>query len=187
MQITITTNIDDDKLPQLAEFLKNITGPVPQFVEPGVKPSKKAKAKAEEPKPVAEEAPVTEQVTKYPPEPVGIVLKEDITLEHDGEQKIFKAGVNTVQEMQELVNAGWTVSEKTAKENAEEPKNDLKALAEAQPISKTDLRAVALKLSKAGKADELAKIFADFGAQNLSSIKEADYPAVMERLVSVNA
>ena len=176
MQITITTNIDDDKLPQLAEFLKNITGPVPQFVEPGVKPSKKAKAKAEEPKPVAEEAPVTEQATKYPPEPVGIVLKEDITLEHDGEQKIFKAGVNTVQEMQELVNAGWTVKEDKPEPVKEEPK-----------ISKTDLRAVALKLSKAGKADELAKIFADFGAQNLSSIKEADYPAVMERLVSVDA
>lgn len=66
-------------------------------------------------------------------------------------------------------------------EQVEEPKT------EAPKITKTDLRAVALKLSKNGKAEELAKIFEEFGASNLSSIKEADYPAVMERLVAVNA
>lgn len=58
---------------------------------------------------------------------------------------------------------------------------------EAQKITKTDLRAVALKLSKSGKADELEKIFGEFGAANLSSIKETDYPALMERLVAINA
>lgn len=187
MQITITTNIDDDKLPQLAEFLKGLSNPVPQFVEPGVKPTKKARpAKAEEPKETVTE-PVTEQTTKFPPESEEIKLKTDVLLKKGESLTILKAGTNTVSQMQELVNDGWTVSEKTAKENAEESKNDLKALADAQPISKTDLRAVALKLSKAGKAEELAKIFADFGAANLSSIKEADYPAVMERLVSANA
>lgn len=53
-------------------------------------------------------------------------------------------------------------------------------------VSKTDVRAIATALSKAGKREELAAIFAEFGGKKLSDIKEEDYPALMERLVAAN-
>lgn len=53
-------------------------------------------------------------------------------------------------------------------------------------ISKTEVRAAALKISKAGKADILRKIFADFGADNLKGIPEDKYAELMKRLVEVN-
>ena len=60
--------------------------------------------------------------------------------------------------------------------------------AEDKPITKTDIRAVALKLSKAGKQKELADIFAKFGCKKLSDFdsRTEDYPALMKELVSVN-
>lgn len=59
---------------------------------------------------------------------------------------------------------------------------------EEKPITKTDIRAVALKLSKAGKQKELADIFAKFGCKKLSDFDDRteDYPALMKELVSVN-
>ena len=59
---------------------------------------------------------------------------------------------------------------------------------EEKPITKTDIRAVALKLSKAGKQKELAEIFGKFGCKKLSDFDDRtdDYPALMEELVSVN-
>ena len=59
---------------------------------------------------------------------------------------------------------------------------------EDKPITKTDIRAVALKLSKAGKQRELADIFAKFGCKKLSDFdsRTEDYPALMKELVSVN-
>lgn len=59
---------------------------------------------------------------------------------------------------------------------------------EDKPITKTDIRAVALKLSKAGKQKELADIFAKFGCKKLSDFdsRTEDYPSLMKELVSVN-
>lgn len=59
---------------------------------------------------------------------------------------------------------------------------------EDKPITKTDIRTVALKLSKAGKQKELADIFAKFGCKKLSDFdsRTEDYPALMKELVSVN-
>lgn len=59
---------------------------------------------------------------------------------------------------------------------------------EDKPITKTGIRAVALKLSKAGKQKELADIFAKFGCKKLSDFdsRTEDYPALMKELVSVN-
>lgn len=54
------------------------------------------------------------------------------------------------------------------------------------PVSKTDVRAIATALSKAGKQDELKKIFAEFGGKKLSDIAEVDYPALMKKLVAAN-
>lgn len=73
-------------------------------------------------------------------------------------------------------------SEKPVEPTAETPKT------EDKPITKTDIRAVALKLSKAGKQKELADIFAKFSCKKLSDFdsRTEDYPALMKELVSVN-
>lgn len=57
-----------------------------------------------------------------------------------------------------------------------------------KPISKSDIRAVALKLSKAGKQDVLAEIFKKFGCKKLSDFDQRteDYPALMKELVNAN-
>ena len=71
----------------------------------------------------------------------------------------------------------------------EAPKTETPApVTEDKPITKTDIRAVALKLSKAGKQKELADIFAKFGCKKLSDFdsRTEDYPALMKELVSVN-
>ena len=87
-------------------------------------------------------------------------------------------------------------SEKPVEPVAEAPKTEAPAPAPAveapktedKPITKTDIRAVALKLSKAGKQKELADIFAKFGCKKLSDFdsRTEDYPALMKELVSVN-
>ena len=56
-------------------------------------------------------------------------------------------------------------------------------------IKKTDVKALALKLSKAGRQKELAEIFAKFGKENLSGFDETPelYPelfAELEKAVS---
>lgn len=51
-------------------------------------------------------------------------------------------------------------------------------------VNLTDVRAVALKLSKAGKQDVLKAAFAKFGGKKLSDIKSEDYGALMKELTS---
>ena len=58
-------------------------------------------------------------------------------------------------------------------------------LGDAEATTITEVRAVALKLSKSGKQALLQEIFAKFGAKNLSDISQADYPALMEELEAV--
>lgn len=80
-------------------------------------------------------------------------------------------------------------SEKPVEPANETPKTEAPApKTEDKPITKTDIRAVALKLSKAGKQKELADIFAKFGCKKLSDFdsRTEDYPALMKELVSVN-
>lgn len=78
-------------------------------------------------------------------------------------------------------------SEKPVEPTAEAPKTEAPKT-EDKPITKTDIRAVALRLSKAGKQKELADIFAKFGCKKLSDFdsRTEDYPALMKELVSVN-
>lgn len=70
-------------------------------------------------------------------------------------------------------------------ESAEKPTEDP---APAEKVTKTDIRAVALKLSKAGKQKELAAAFAKFGCKKLSDFdaRPDDYPALMKELVSID-
>ena len=57
--------------------------------------------------------------------------------------------------------------------------------AEEKTISKADVRALAVKLSKNDKA-ALKAIFKELGAANLSAVKEEDYPVFYEKLVTAN-
>ncbi len=52
--------------------------------------------------------------------------------------------------------------------------------------SLTDVRAVALRLSKAGKQAQLKEIFAKYGAAKLSDIAEEHYADLMADLEAVN-
>lgn len=53
---------------------------------------------------------------------------------------------------------------------------------EEKKISKTDVKAVCLQLSKEGKQEILKAAFAKFGAKKLTEVAESDYPALMEEL-----
>ena len=74
----------------------------------------------------------------------------------------------------------------TAKESAGGKPDASPSEPSPKKVSKTDVRAVATALSKAGKREALSAIFAEFGGKKLSDIKEEDYPALMERLVAAN-
>lgn len=63
-----------------------------------------------------------------------------------------------------------------AKEETPETKKSIPA------VSKTDVRAIALKLSKAGRQAEIKEIFGRFNAEKLSDIAESDYAALKEAL-----
>lgn len=54
------------------------------------------------------------------------------------------------------------------------------------PVTKADLRALGVKLTKAGKTNDLKRAFNTFGAAKLGEVKEKDYPAlkiVLEDLI----
>lgn len=71
---------------------------------------------------------------------------------------------------------------KTAAKKEEAPKAKEAAKEEA-PKTKNDIRYLALALTKDGKEDKIAEVFAEFGASRLSEIKEEDFQAVYEKLV----
>jgi hypothetical protein len=64
---------------------------------------------------------------------------------------------------------------------AEAPKEDSKPT-----YSMTDVRAEALKLSKAGQQTKLKEIFAKYGAEKLSDISEEHYADLMADLEAAN-
>jgi len=78
------------------------------------------------------------------------------------------------------------VEQKAEAPAAEAPKTEEKP--ETPAITQTDIRAAATKLSKAGKQEELAAIFAKFGGKKLSDFKERPevYPDLMRELVNAN-
>ena len=76
-----------------------------------------------------------------------------------------------------LKNGVAKKEEKKTEPPAEEATGD-----ETKPITLTDVRAVALKLSQSGKQATLQSIFAKFGAKKLSDIPQADYAALIKEL-----
>lgn len=52
-------------------------------------------------------------------------------------------------------------------------------------VTKEMIRAKGIEITKAGKQDQLAAVFKQFGAANLRSVKEEDYAAVYEMLEAI--
>lgn len=76
---------------------------------------------------------------------------------------------------------------------AAEPESPAPAIVEAEPepaaeepqekpVTKETLRALGVKLTKAGRTDDLKKAFSTFGAAKLGEVKDADYPALKKVL-----
>lgn len=83
--------------------------------------------------------------------------------------------------------AGKNKKGAAAKEAPKEPAEaETETENETPAISLTDVRAVALKLSKAGKQTQLKEIFAKYGAAKLSDIAEEHYADLMADLEAVN-
>lgn len=72
--------------------------------------------------------------------------------------------------------------EKKAPVPKEEPADE----SEESAISLSDVRAVALKLSKAGKQKQLKEIFAKYDAEKLSDIDAENYESLMADLEAAN-
>jgi hypothetical protein len=75
-----------------------------------------------------------------------------------------------------------------AKRKADKPTAPVKVeeATAAPSVDKTAVRAAALVLSKAGMQPTLKEIFAKYGADKLSDIAEADYPALLADLEQAN-
>ena len=81
------------------------------------------------------------------------------------------------------------VKKTTAKDKKEADKKEEKTEKPetAEPaVTLTDVRSIALKLSKAGKQKLLKEIFAKYGAEKLSEIAEEDYANLKNDLEEAN-
>ncbi len=125
-----------------------------------------------------------------------ITLTLDLTPETLEILKLL-TGASTEKAGVEIQDAGETGKDKSpakktarkdkkpaAKETPAEPEPD--ETEEAPEITLTDVRAVALKLSKAGKQKQLKEIFAKYGADKLSEIDAKDYGDLMADLEAAN-
>lgn len=101
----------------------------------------------------------------------------------------------TLKILEQLCNEPHTIVHEQPKpvENLSKPLENLTKSSDGMPAApveapaektytKTDVKAVCLQFSKAGRQDELRAAFAKFGAKKLTEIAESDYPALMEVL-----
>lgn len=122
-----------------------------------------------------------------------ITLTIDLTAENLEKLKVFCEETGAAPEKkpmgkQKPVGAAKAEPKKEPKA-ADAPVKE--APAKEEPAAKTitlqDVRAVALKFSKAGKSDVLKEIFAKFDATKLSEVPEDRYSELMEELEAANA
>lgn len=112
-----------------------------------------------------------------------IIIKMELTEKNLDKLKVFTSAEQG--ETERLVYAAVPEAPQAPADTSSTPDTSVEPEKE---ITKTDIRAVALKLSKAGKQDVLAEIFKKFGCKKLSDFdsRTEDYPALMKELVSAN-
>lgn len=74
---------------------------------------------------------------------------------------------------------------KTEPERPRETTKNVAPKSTGVAITKEMIRAKGIEITKAGKQDQLAAVFKQFGAANLRSVKEEDYAAVYEMLEAI--
>lgn len=119
-----------------------------------------------------------------------ITLTLDLTAENLEKLKIFCEDTNALATANVEAKKAPAKPKATSKpEKKEEAKKEEAEPAKetAKAVTKTDVRAVALKISKAGKSDVLKEIFAKFEATKLSEVPEERYDELMKELVTVDA
>jgi len=94
---------------------------------------------------------------------------EQLTLDEHKSQPVEKAAPKPTPKPQKT-------------ETIKAPETPSESIDAASEISLTDVRAIALKLSKAGGQAALQKIFAKHGAKKLSDVQQTEYPALMADL-----
>lgn len=116
------------------------------------------------------------------------MIEIKITLEHTPENlELLLAAAKAAQPAKEETKKEEVKKEtkKPAKKQEAKKEEEPKAKKPAKEETKTknDIRYLALALTKDGKEDKIAEVFAEFGASRLSEIKEEDFQAVYEKLV----
>lgn len=97
-------------------------------------------------------------------------------------QETLPDGDESTPEKKAAAGKKNTAKEKKAPVLKEEPADE----GEESAISLSDVRAVALKLSKAGKQKQLKEIFAKYDAEKLSDIDAENYESLMTDLEAAN-
>lgn len=117
---------------------------------------------------------------------LALLAENDTTVEVVSEAKEKQPKVIRKPKEKEVVSEVENVPE-TKIPVAEEPVQAEPVQAvETQPkITKLEVRAAALRLSKNGKSEELKKIFEKFNAVNLSTLNERDYAAAIAEMEGV--
>lgn len=117
---------------------------------------------------------------------LALLAENDTAVEVVSEAKEKQPKVIRKPKEKEVVSEVENVSE-TKISVAEEPVQVEPVQAvETQPkITKLEVRAAALRLSKNGKSEELKKIFEKFNAVNLSTLPESDYAAAIAEMEGV--
>jgi len=82
----------------------------------------------------------------------------------------------------EPVQTEMTLPESPRVDSSNEGPGEAPAEAEQPTVSKTDIRAKALELTKAGHDAYVKETFRLFGSEKLSGLKEEDYPKVLAKL-----
>lgn len=107
-----------------------------------------------------------------------MTIELDVTLENLKKLEAFCEETGTTKKSK-------TSAKKQDAPKSEATKTEEKDASKTEPITEvtlTDVRAVALKLSKAGQQAKLKEIFGKYGAAKLSEVKAEDYATLMEDL-----
>ena len=108
---------------------------------------------------------------------------EDFILKINPEKAPEQPVINTAAAMPETVQPVHPMPEPCTEIASAELKAES---ADTEKYSLSDVRALALKWSKAKKQKELAEIFAKFNAKKLSDIAEVNYSELYRELVKID-